>query len=268
MKNRWRVTVVGILLYPVLASAQIYFQQNFDEPEPYNFTSRRFGYSNNPITTFHEATGGVHNSGTHHIPLGGPSRRNFDVHFGITLAPLSEYYLRFYLWVNPTFNHDPGENWKLTYNYYPAGSPHSNFVFWFSPGAGGNGLEPVFWVPEYVRVNGHGYVTKLENVPTFYLRDFKGQWLHFEYYVNIPNGDMKLWISTEDGRYNETLYIDQTNITHAAGSASEFKVGAYWDGTGDDNYFKLDDIVISDTYNGPLTAPTGPRAPANVRAAQ
>jgi hypothetical protein len=43
------------------------------------------------------------------------------------------------------------------------------------------------------------------------------------------------------------------------GTATDFfKIGAYWDGTEQDNTFIwLDEVVISDTYNGPLGGASG-----------
>jgi len=227
------------------ASGIILFQEDMNQDNfPYEFDYYLFGYSNDPIQTYHDAVGGVNNSGCHRIPLGGSGRTNFDVHFGKDIPNLTAYYMRFYLWVNPTFDTDPGQNWKLTYNYNNSGS---NFVFWLRPMADGQGFQPAFYSG-----NPAEDFIKTENVPTFYLRNFKGQWICFEYYINHQDNHVKLWITTQDGIYNQALYIDSTGFYNGGSNFTGLKIGAYWDGQGDDNFFKLDEIVISDGYIGPV----------------
>lgn len=248
MKNRFMIlglAVILISIFPSLSHGVIYFQQNFNSGDlPYNFDYYKFGYTNNPIQTYHDATGGVNNSGSHRIPLGGSGRTNFDVHVGKNIPNLTAYYMRFYLWVNQTFNTDPGANWKLTYNYNNSGS---NFVFWLRPMADGQGFQPAFY-----SANPDRDFTKNQNVPTFYLKNFKGQWICFEYYINHQANRVKLWITTQDRTYDQTLYIDSAGFYNGGSYFTSIKIGAYWDGTGDGNYFKLDEIVISDQYIGPV----------------
>jgi len=255
MKNRLLILtliIMSVSMYPTISYGVIYFQENFNEGSlPYSFNYYKFGYSDNPIQTYHDSTGGVNNSGSHRIPLGGAGRTNFDVHFGKDVPNLSSYYLRFYLWVNPTFNTDPGANWKLTYNYTNGGG----FVFWLRPMEDAQGFQPAFFS------SAHGSdLIKTANVPTFYLRDFKGKWVCFEYYINLNTRRVKLWITTPDGRYNQTLYIDGYFYNVGTGVES-IKIGAYWDGTGDNNYFKIDEVVISDNYIGPVGVITGQSEP-------
>lgn len=255
--------LIGLLWLAGTSSAEVYFQENFNQGDaPYSFGWYKFGYSDNPIQTFHENSTGVNGSGCHRIPLGGPSRTNFDVHFGKNLNWKSEYYCRFYLYVNETFNTDPYENWKLTYNYTQENN-ETPFVFWMRPTSDGFGFQPTFF-----SAANNADVPKLPGVPTFYLRNFKAQWICFEYYVSIPRQWVKLWITTPGGEYNETLYID-SQLRNAGSAVNSFKLGAYWDGTGDSNYFRLDELAISDQYNGPLGGRSGdqssPLPPTGVR---
>jgi hypothetical protein len=264
-KNKVFAVLVGVLIAFLGSESlgQVYFQENFNQGDlPYSFNWYKFGYSDNPITTYHDSTGGVNNSGCHRIPLGGPSRTNFDVHFGRSLPNLTEYYLRFYLWVNPGFNTDPGQNWKLTYNYT---NTNEGFVFWMRPMAGGQGFQPAFYSAAY-----NSDLTKTENVPTFYLKNFKGQWICFEYYYNLATRTVRLWITTPGGEYNQTLYINSSAFNNNGSYFTSLKIGAYWDGTGDDNYFKLDEVVLSDRYIGPvgITPNPAPSAPSNLRVIQ
>ena len=251
-----------IFLVPAQSHGIVYFQESFNQGNlPYSFDYYKFGYSNNPIQTYHDNSGGVNDSGCHRIPLGGPGRTNFDVHIGKNVPNLSQYYLRFYLWVNQSFNTDPGANWKLTYNYHE----NHNFVFWMRPMADGLGFQPAFYNTVIDRD-----LIKTQNVPTFYLSNFKGQWICFEYYVNLNTNTVKLWITTLGGEYNQTLYISSNNFPNSGTRVGSIKLGAYWDGTGDSNYFKLDEVVISDQYIGPvgITPNPAPSAPSNLRIVQ
>jgi len=224
-------------------STPFLFQENMNQNNfPYGFDYYLFGYSDNPIQTYHDSTGGVNNSGCHRIPLGGAGRTNFDVHFGKDVPNLSSYYLRFYLWVNPTFNTDPGANWKLTYNYTNGGG----FVFWFRPTEDNQGFQPSFYSGA-----DDSTLFKTTNVATFYLRDFTETWICFEYYIDLNSQTIKLWITTPGREYNETLYIDG-HLNNFGTRFESIKIGAYWDGTGDETYFKLDEIVISNSYIGPI----------------
>jgi hypothetical protein len=189
--------------------------------------------------------------------VGDSSYTNFSLLFGTGLN-LSSYYARFYLWVDPAFNTDPGANWKLTYNHHQAGD---DFVVWMRPTEDGQGFQPAV----YSSADGGRFRT--ENVPTFYLKNFKGQWIAIEYYFNIATGAFKMWLTTEDRRYNETLYINVSNFRFDNSSPiGRFTVGSYWDGRGDaSKYFRLDEVVISDQYIGPVLSPRSPREPTGVQ---
>jgi hypothetical protein len=254
---KYAILLISVLLLPSTSYGVVYFEEDFSGAFPYSWDGYLFGYSNSPIETFHDTEGGVDNSGNHRIPLGGPSRTNFDVHFSKNLPNLSEYYVRYYVYVNPGFDNE-GENWKLTYNYTPQ---WTNWVFWFRSTWDGNGFQPAFYSTAH-----NSDLLKTESVPTFYLRDFKGQWICFEYYANLNTNTIRLWITTEDQRYNETLYIDYNEFNFGGSSINLLKVGAYWDGTGDDNFFRLDDVIVSDQYNGPILNPLAPSQPGAVNA--
>lgn len=257
-------TVSGLALNAGPANARIIFQETFDNRADwpnttYNFDARKFGYSDNPITTRNDPSGGVNGGGAHVVPLGpaadGTYLRNFDVHFGKMVNNLSEYYVQFYVWVNRTFPED-GENWKLTYNYYPNGA---NFVMFHAANSDGRGYQPTFF-----RAGGLD-IGRTEPVQTLYLRNYKEQWICYEYFVSIPTNTLRLWVTTANGDYNETLYINTNQFTHAGPSIVNFKVGAYWDGTGSTDYFKLDNVTIADEYIGCRANPRAPSPPTNAR---
>jgi hypothetical protein len=130
------------------------------------------------------------------------------------------------------------------------------------PAADGRGFQPAMFSTANNRD-----VFRTQNVPTFYLSNFKGQWVCFEYYVSLPDRRVRLWITTPGGEYNQTLYIDSDFINSGLRFDS-VKIGAYWDGTGDSNFFKIDEVVIANQYIGPLgVLPTlAPNAPVGIRA--
>ena len=225
----------------------------------YNLDWGKIGYSNNRLLSRHRSTGGVSNGGYHEISLGGTSsadwetggpQTNFDVHLGYTLSPtVDNHYIRCCWKVNSGFNTNPGENWKLAYHYYSAVGGGDNWVFWFRPRTA-SGFEPAVY--SSADAYGDSYY-KTEAVNTFYLEDFLNQWVCFEWqadYTAGTAGHFKLWITTEDGTYNETLYID-TDIDLGGTETHSIKIGAYWDGTSDANWFGLDEFVMDNTYIGP-----------------
>ena len=245
------LVLFGVFCTSVMAQTT-YFSESFNGTFPYGFDYYKFGYSDNRIATFKDAIGGVNNGPCHRIPLGGSGRTNFDVHFGKSLPSLSNYYLRYYLFIPSTFNTDPGANWKLVYNYYTGWS--SNWVFWMRPMADGQGFQPAFYT-----ASGDTQVTKTGSVPTFYLKNYKNQWICFEYFADMVNHRVKLWITTQDKAYDQTLYTDES--FPISGQVVDVKIGAYWDGTGDSNYFKMDEVVIADRYIGPISGTTPPVTP-------
>lgn len=255
------ILLLTLALMSASAHSVIYFSEDFNANNfPYGFDGYIFGYTNDTIQTFHEPSGGIENSGHHRIPLGGPSRTNFNVFFNKGVPNLPEYYTRFYLKVPTTFAND-GENWKLTYNYTEeTGGERGSFVFWFRPISDGLGFQPAFFSGPY-----GSDLLKTENVPTFYLSQFKDQWISFEYYINLNTNTVRLWITTEDGRYDETLYISANDFPVGGTAFNNITYGSYWDGTGDSNYFLLDDVVISDTYIGPSRNPGAPSQPERTR---
>ena len=89
------------MLWGSPCSAVVLFSEDFNtDTFPYNFTGHKFGYSDNLITTYHDSSGGVDDSGCHRIPLGGSGRTNFDVHFEKYLGTQTDFYVRYYLYVS------------------------------------------------------------------------------------------------------------------------------------------------------------------------
>jgi hypothetical protein len=257
--KKFLLSILILFFMAVNANAVIYFEQNFnnatdwdytDWDPNYNFSSCKFGYTDNKIqnSTNNNVIGG-YSGRCHQIPIFGMTgtQTNFDIHFQKDISPVrSAYYIRFYLKISSNFNTDPAANWKFTYNYY---NESDNFVFWFRPMEDGEGFQPAF----YSAVEDFD-LTKTEAVSTFYWANYKNQWVCFEYYVNHSTNALKLWITTPDhlGDYNETLYINAT-YDMGGSSTNSIKWGAYWDGTEQqDNYIWIDEIVMSDTYIGPM----------------
>lgn len=236
------------------AKTGIIFADSFDNGlTPYD--GYLFGYSNDPIKTEIIADGGLNGGNSLRIPLGGTGRTNFSTYVGKDLANLRKYHLRWRMKVSPDFA-SGGENFKLTYNYTYTGGERSAFVLWYrtaywtGESNAGTDWQPMFWTPK-----GDNGRTRTEDVPTFFLSQFKGQWVTFEQMCDMDTNTVKLWISTEDGRYNDTLYIDSVNSPDAPFSVAgdyynHVSIGAYYDGQGNNSFFEIDDIVISDAFIG------------------
>ena len=230
----------------------------------YNFDSCLFGYSDNRIYPSHDATGGIGGSGASKIPIFGltGSQQNFEIHWGTGATNnLSAYYARGCWKVNSAFPDDPAQNWKLSYNYSAGGG----FVTWMRPMAGGDGFQPCFYdaAADYDQC-------KTSSVPAFFIRDHKNEWVCIEWNANPATDRVKMWLSTEDHEYFDTLYID-SSYNLAAGPYTYFKIGSYWDGAEFENaYFWLDEVAISTSKIGPPvewsqgTDTTPPAAPTGV----
>ena len=219
----------------------------------YNFDSCVFGYSDNRIYPTHDATGGIGGSGASKIPIFGLTGNacNFEIHWGTSATNgLSAYYARGCWKVNSAFPHDPAQNWKLSYNYVTSGV---NYVTWMRPMAGGDGFQPCF----YDATADYDQCKTNSQVSTFYIRDHKNEWVCIEWYANPSTDTVKMWLSTEDHEYFDTLYTD-ASYNLASGPHSSFKIGSYWDGCEFENaYFWLDEVVISTSKIGPPTEWSG-----------
>jgi len=197
----------------------------------------------------------VGGTGASQIPIFGLSgdHTNFECHwFTSATNGLDDYYARGCWKVDSSFPHDPGQNWKLSYNYVAG----AGFVTWMRPRAGGNGFEPCLYnaVEDYDLCN-------TESLPTFYVRDHKDEWFCLEWYTNPGTSTARMWLSTENGEYDDTLYADSSYAFNAPPYHS-FKIGSYWDGGEYEGaYYWLDEVVISETKIGPPTEWTGVQAP-------
>jgi hypothetical protein len=225
------------------AYAATYFEQtfsadNFDHTDwspAYNFVGTNpvlVGYSSEKIQeTYHDWTATGHPDGTggsHQIPIYGmPSYCDTDLsecgNFNVYVTPdddldVTEFYARM-CWYLPARIQDDGENWKLAYNYADGGD---GFVLWLHATADANGRQPEFTSAA------QGEVGKTEAVSTWYMKDFEDQWTCFEWYANV-DGTTKLWLTTEDETYNDTLYIDTTGSSYGNTFAG-MNWGSFWDG--------------------------------------
>jgi hypothetical protein len=87
---------------------------------------------------------------------------------------------------------------------------------------------------------------------------YQEQWVSWEFESDLTEGWIRLYLSTEDGTFNDTLYVQNDLIDGASIAGGTFDyidmVGGYFaDGVVPDagNWFEIDEVVISDQHIGP-----------------
>ena len=94
---------------------------------------------------------------------------------------------------------------------------------------------------------------------TFWIGDggYEDQWVSWEFEVDLSEGWIRLYLTTPDGLFNDTLYVQNDFIggSETGGTFDYIDIlGGYF---GDDivvdsgNWFELDEIVIHDQHIGP-----------------
>jgi hypothetical protein len=80
------------------------------------------------------------------------------------------------------------------------------------------------------------------------------EWICVELQANSRTGEIKLYITTEDGELNG-LYVQKSTMEHPGGRFNYIDVlGGYFNSgmrSDPDNYFIIDELVINDSYIGP-----------------
>jgi hypothetical protein len=86
---------------------------------------------------------------------------------------------------------------------------------------------------------------------------YANQWVSWEFEVNLPAGWIRLYLTTQDGVFNDTLYV-QNDMIGESQPDGEFDyidiLGGYFgDGcvTDPGNWFELDEVVIHNQHIGP-----------------
>lgn len=87
---------------------------------------------------------------------------------------------------------------------------------------------------------------------------YQEQWVAWEFEADLTEGWIRLYLTTEDGVFNDTLYVENALIDEASITGGTFSyidmVGGYFgDGIVSDpgNWFAIDELVISDRHIGP-----------------
>ncbi|NUP11258.1 MAG: hypothetical protein HOW73_34870 [Polyangiaceae bacterium] len=87
---------------------------------------------------------------------------------------------------------------------------------------------------------------------------YQEQWVSWEFESDLSEGWIRLYLTTEDGAFNDTLYvqndlIDGQSVTGGTFAYIDFVGGYFMDGVTPDpgNWFEIDEIVVSDQHIGP-----------------
>lgn len=92
---------------------------------------------------------------------------------------------------------------------------------------------------------------------TFWLSPsgYAEQWVSWEFEVDADAGWIRLYVTTQDGLFNDTLYVDNAMVDSMTGGTFEYIdiLGGYFAAAteGPGNWFELDEIVIHDQHIGP-----------------
>jgi hypothetical protein len=87
---------------------------------------------------------------------------------------------------------------------------------------------------------------------------YQEQWVSWEFESDLTEGWIRLYITTQDGVFNDTLYVQNDMIDEQSTTGGTFEyidfVGGYFmdDIVADPgNWFEIEEIVISDQHIGP-----------------
>jgi hypothetical protein len=87
---------------------------------------------------------------------------------------------------------------------------------------------------------------------------YQEQWVSWEFESDLTEGWIRLYITTQDGVFNDTMYVENALIDELSTTGGTFAyvdvLGGYFgDGVIPDpgNWFEIDEIVISDQHIGP-----------------
>jgi len=183
----------------------------------------------------------------------------------------SKIYIRFWLWLNGDFinfntpvTREPSYHFMFTNSAQALTGLRVNILVkvpWtgsWQCGAGRGGIpadQPFafFSIQDY----SHEFTTGTYASPCFNLLAHLNEWMAVEFMFDAPNNRATIWI-------NGTQVYDATEqITDS--TFDNIFIANYMsleDGTGFDTSYYIDDLIVSDTYNGPGSLLPGPR---NVR---
>lgn len=92
---------------------------------------------------------------------------------------------------------------------------------------------------------------------TFWLstNGYAEQWVSWEFESDASAGWIRLYITTQDGRFNDTLYVENPMVDSEPGGTFEYIdiLGGYFGASQADpgNWFELDEVVIHNRHIGP-----------------
>lgn len=88
----------------------------------------------------------------------------------------------------------------------------------------------------------------------FNIGQWTGQWVSVEMEGMIDAGIMRLYLTTQDGIYNDTIYLDVENPMRSSHWNLVQIIGGYFNGgatAGPDNYYLIDELAIDSQHIGP-----------------
>jgi|GEM_PF-2043577 len=89
----------------------------------------------------------------------------------------------------------------------------------------------------------------------FDISQWTEQWISVEFEGIIDSGVMRVYISTQDGTYNDTVYLDVDNPMRSSQWDMIQIIGGYFNGgatASSDNYYLIDELRIDSRHIGPL----------------
>jgi hypothetical protein len=186
----------------------------------------------------------------------------------------TKIYIRFYLYLENNF---------INFNTPVSREPSYHFLFTNSAlsltGLRINLLAGVPWESAWKCGHGRGGVPSTQPYAFFSIQDYDREWpvgtypagcfnllqhltewLCVEFMMDASTDTVKIWIN-EKLVYQATDRITQTNFTRIILSNYMSSEG----GSGFDTGYYIDNIVVSDSYIGPVAPDESPKAPVNVK---